>query len=271
MYPGKLTETEYFNQNKSCWDDRVPVHMNSGFYDLDRFISGASSLTEIEQQFLPNVSGKSILHLQCHFGMDTLSLSRMGASCTGIDFSGPAIEEARKLNDQLSQQAVFYECNVYDLPQLKLKPFDMVFTTYGTIGWLPDLNRWSKVISESLKPGGELFFCDFHPCLYMFDFNTHQMSYSYFNTGLPYSENEAGTYADRNYSKEMISHFWSHSLSEIISNLIENGLQIMEFREFDFSPYSCFPNMKTIAPGRYRYGSDENKIPHLYLIRAMKN
>ncbi len=266
----KLSETEYFNQNKQCWDDRVPIHVKSDFYDLDGFLKGASSLTEIEHEYLGNVFGKRVLHLQCHFGMDTLSLSRLGAHCVGIDFSKNAIVEAKRLNERLGQNADFYESNVYDVLKLKLGQFDLVFTSYGTIGWLPDLDLWAHVISNSLNTNGELYFCDFHPALYMFDFNTHQLAYSYFNTGTPYSEDESGTYADRNYTKSMISHFWSHALDEIISNLLKHGLQIKVFKEFDFSPYSCFPNMRMIGNNRYRYGSDENKLPHLYLIKASK-
>lgn len=270
MNETKLSEKDYFNQNMNCWDDRVPIHIKSDFYDLDSFLKGASSLTEIEHEYLGNVSGQSVLHLQSHFGMDTLSISRMGAHCVGIDFSNLAITEARRLNILLGQNAVFYESNVYDVLNLGLGQFEKVFTSYGTIGWLPDLNRWAHIIASSLCQNGELYFCDFHPCLYLFDFNTNQIAYSYFNTGNPYSEDESGTYADRNYSKNMISHFWSHSLDEVVSNLLKHGLQINLFKEFDYSPYNCFPNMRTIASNRFRYGADEVRIPHVYLIKAVK-
>ncbi len=266
----KLSETDYFNQNMQCWDDRVPIHVKSDFYDLDGFLKGASALTEIEQEYLGNVSGQRMLHLQCHFGMDTLSMSRMGANCVGIDFSNKAITEARSLNELTGQRAEFYESNVYDVLELGLGKFDKVFTTYGTIGWLPNLDLWAKIISLSLIKNGELYFCDFHPVLYMFDFNSNQLAYSYFNTGQPYSEDESGSYADRNYTKSMVSHFWSHSLDEIISNFLKHGLQITFFKEFDFSPYNCFPNMRTIGVNRYRYGSDEVRVPHVYLIKAKK-
>jgi 2-polyprenyl-3-methyl-5-hydroxy-6-metoxy-1,4-benzoquinol methylase len=267
----KLSEMEYFDQNRSSWDDRVHIHVKSDFYDLYSFLRGASSLTEIEQEYLGNVDGQRILHLQCHFGMDTLSMSRMGADCTGIDFSGKAIVEAKKLNDQLNQNAIFYESNVYDVLKLGLGQFDKVFASYGTIGWLPDLDRWAKVISESLTQNGEFYICDFHPALYMFDFNTNQLAYSYFNIDAPYTEDESGSYADRNYNKSMITHFWSHSLDEIITSLLNHGLRIKQFKEFDFSPFSCFPNMRSIGKDRYRFGSDEIRIPHLYLIKAVKN
>lgn len=266
----KRSETDFFKENMECWNDRVPIHKKSDFYDLDGFIKGTSSLTEIEQEYLGNVFGKRILHLQCHFGMDTLSLSRAGAFCTGIDFSKTAIEEARKLNTLIQQNAEFYECNVYDVLKLNLGQFDIVFTTFGTIGWLPDLDLWAEIISHSLNNGGQFYFCDFHPALYMFDFNTHKLAYSYFNSGVPYSEEEDSTYADRNYQMNSVSHFWSHSLDEIISSLLRHGLQIQLFKEFDYSPYNCFPNMRSIGLNKFRYGSDEVKIPHVYLIKAIK-
>lgn len=266
----KLTEREYFLQNMKCWNDRVPVHMGSSFYDLDGFLEGHSSLTEIEEQYLGDVFDLSILHLQCHFGMDTLSLSRKGALCTGIDFSKQAIDEAIKLNQRIHQNAKFYESNVYDVLELNLGTFDRIFTSYGTIGWLPDLEKWAHIIAMSLKEKGELYICDFHPALYMFDFKTSQLAYSYFNTGIPYSEEENDTYADRSYNKPMISHFWSHSLDEIISSLMSKDLQLTLFKEFDFSPFDCFPGMNRIADNRYRFGPSEIRIPHLYLIKAIK-
>ncbi len=158
MSPNKLSESRFFKDNMNCWNDRVPVHIKSDFYGLTEFINGNSALTEIEQVFLGNVSGLRILHLQCHFGMDTLSMSRMGANCVGIDFSAHAIMEAKKLNQRIQQNAEFIECNVYDVPDLKLEKFDKVFTTYGTIGWLPDLDKWAKIISHFLKPNGKFVF-----------------------------------------------------------------------------------------------------------------
>lgn len=269
MIGNKLLETDYFNQNMQFWDDRVPIHIKSDFYDLDGFLKGASTLTEIEQVYLGNVAGQRVLHLQCHFGMDTLSMSRLGANCIGIDFSINAIEEARKLNDITGQHAVFYESNIYDVLALNLSLFDKVFMSYGTLGWLPDLEKWAHIVSSSLTKNGELYLCDFHPALYMFDFHTNQLAYSYFNTGAPYSEEE-GTYADINYTDKMMTHFWSHSLDEIISSLLSQSMQISLFKEFDFSPFSCFPNLKSIGNNRFRFGADDVRIPHLYLIKASK-
>lgn len=262
--------SEYFKQNRMSWDDRVPVHMKSDFYNVRSFINGDNSLTEIEQKYLGNVFGKRILHMQCHFGLDTLSLSRLGAVCTGIDFSGEAINQARKLNEVCKLNAHFIESNVYQIKDCALGLFDLVFSSYGTICWLHDLQTWAAIIADSLKPGGEFYFADFHPGLYMFDFNTRQLAYSYFNTGQPYTELEMGSYADTNFPKEMISHFWSHSLDEVIENLLLNGLQLTLFKEFDFSPYNCFPGMKEISKNRFRFGSDDLRIPHVYLIKAVK-
>lgn len=260
----------YFQDNLNCWNGRVPAHIKSDFYNVQSFLEGKSSLTQIEREYLGIVSGQRILHLQCHFGLDTLSMSRMGAEMVGIDFSAEAINEAKKLNEISKQNAVFYESNVYDVPKLKLGLFDMVFTSYGTIGWLPDLDKWASVISDSLKEKGIFYICDFHPGLYMFDFNSTQIAYSYFNIGMPYTEEETGSYADKESSISVKTHFWSHALSEIISSLLHNGLKITLFKEFDYSPYPCFPNTRKIEENKYIFGNEEWHIPHLYLIKAIK-
>ncbi|MBK9722244.1 MAG: class I SAM-dependent methyltransferase [Saprospiraceae bacterium] len=270
MSTEKLSLANYFEQNMESWNDRVPVHLKSEFYNVDAFLKGESALTEIEQKYLGIVSGKRVLHLQCHFGMDTLSISRLGADCVGIDFSNAAIQEARKLNELCSLNATFYESNVYDTLDLGLGLFDHVFTSYGTICWLPDLDLWAKVIADSLRKNGEFYIADFHPTLYMFDFNTNQLSYPYFNTGNPFTEVESGTYADPTHEKQIVSHFWSHSLDEIINSLLNHGLQLTVFKEFDFSPYNCFPGMKQIEVNRYQFGNEALKIPHIYLIKATK-
>ncbi len=270
MNTRKLQLQEYFNDNLKCWNDRVPVHVKSDFYDLNSFINGKSSLTQIEHEYLGNVSGHRLLHLQCHFGMDTISLSRMGAKCIGIDFSEKAIEEARKLVSITDTDVEFYQSNVYDILELNLGKFDRVFTSYGTIGWLPDLNEWARIISECLVSNGEFYICDFHPALYMFDFNTKQLAYSYFNIGAPYSEEETGSYADSSYQKIMTTHFWSHSLSEIVSSLLENNMQLTLFKEFDYSPYSCFPDSFKTGDDQYKFVDTKIQIPHLYLIKAVK-
>lgn len=174
--------SNYISANKTAWNTKTEHHINSEFYDMPGFLNGNNSLKEIELNILGNVKGKSILHLQCHFGQDSLSLARMGAKVTGIDFSDKAIEKARELNSQLNLDAQFICCDIYDLPNQLNKQFDIVFTSYGTIGCkLPDLDRWAEVVSQFLKPNGQFVMADFHPVVWMMDNEFQKIQYNYFN------------------------------------------------------------------------------------------
>ena len=170
--------TEYFAANKQLWNQRTAVHKDSSFYNLAGFKSGENVLTPIELSELGDVKEKTMLHLQCHFGMDSLNWARLGADVTGVDLSDIAIKEAKQLNDELGMNAKFVCCNVYDTSEYVKEQFDIVFTSYGTIGWLPDLQPWAKMIAERLKPGGVFYMADFtryFGCLMMslHTFNIH--------------------------------------------------------------------------------------------------
>jgi 2-polyprenyl-3-methyl-5-hydroxy-6-metoxy-1,4-benzoquinol methylase len=160
---------ELFDANKPLWNQRTAIHKDSEFYDLAGFRAGANVLTPIELNEIGDVKGKSLLHLQCHFGMDTLNFSRLGAKCTGIDLSDDAIKLAQQINDELKLDAKFVCCNVYDTSEYVKEQFDIVFTSYGVIGWLPDLDKWAKMIAEKLKPDGFFYMAEFHPVVWMFD------------------------------------------------------------------------------------------------------
>jgi SAM-dependent methyltransferase len=263
------TPDNYISLNKESWNNKVEHHINSDFYDMLGFLAGNTSLNEIELSLLGNVSGKSILHLQCHFGQDTISLGRMGAHVTGIDFSEKAMESATALAAQTGIEASFICCNIYDLPQHLSGQYDIVYTSYGTIGWLPDLSRWAQIISHFLKPGGRFIFAEFHPVVWMFDDNFEKIGYNYFNDG-PLFETENGTYADRsaNITQQYIN--WNHSISEVLNHLIANGLQINSFNEYDYSPYSCFKHVVEFAPKKFRIAHLDNRIPMVYSLAATK-
>lgn len=158
-----INNDNYFDINKATWNDKVKVHAKSDMYDLEAFKTGKSSLMSYELEALVDVSGKSLLHLQCHFGQDTLSWSRMGAKCTGIDLSDEGIKLAQNLNDELKLDAEFICCNVLDTSKYVKDTFDIVFTSYGVIGWLPDLKPWGKMIAERLKKGGTFLWLNFIP------------------------------------------------------------------------------------------------------------
>ncbi len=261
--------TKYFEANKELWNQRTTVHKDSSFYNLEGFKAGEPVLTPIELSELGDVNGKSLLHLQCHFGMDTLDWARRGAVVTGMDLSDNAITEARRLNDELGLQAKFICCNVYDLPAHLDEKFDIVFTSYGVVGWLPDLDKWAGIIARYLKPGGTFYIAEFHPVVWMFDDDFTHIKYSYENRELIITENQ-GTYTDRNADIKGKEYSWNHSLSEVLNALINAGLGIRLFNEHMYSPYPCFREVTEFEPGKWYIKGMEGKIPMVYSIRAQK-
>lgn len=260
---------DYLDTNKTTWNQKVDYHMGSEFYNMEAFLNGQSSLNDIELHLLGDITGKKILHLQCHFGQDTISLSKMGAQATGMDLSDKAIAKARELATQLNTNTTFVCSDVYDLPNQLQGEFDIVFTSYGTIGWLPDLDKWANVIQHFLKPGGKFVFVEFHPIVWMFDNHFTKIEYSYFNTET-IIETESGTYADKNAPLHNDSVSWNHPLTEVINSLIKNTLEINTFDEYDYSPYSCFNEVEEFAPNKFRIKHLDNKIPMIYAIVATK-
>ena len=263
------SEPNYIEINRQSWNNRTDAHLKSAFYDLGGFMQGKSSLNDIELKLLGDIKGKSILHLQCHFGQDTISLSRLGANVTGIDLSDQAIERAKQLAKELDSNTQFICCDIYDLPNHLNKQFDIVYTSYGTIGWLPDLNKWAKIISTFLKPNGQFVFVEFHPVVWMFDDNFDKIGYRYFNSG-PIIETENGTYADKTADITQTSVMWNHSISEIINSLINNELEINSLDEFDYSPYNCFSKTVESELNKFRIEHLNNNIPMVFSIQATK-
>lgn len=260
---------KYLTANKKLWNQKVEHHVASDFYKMDDFLKEASSLNSIELDLLGNIEGKSVLHLQCHFGQDSISLARLGAKVTGVDFSEKAIEKANEIAKQTNTAIEFICCDIYDLPNQLTQKFDVVFTSYGTIGWLPDVNNWAHIVSHFLKPNGQFVFAEFHPVVWMYDNDFKFIQYNYFKDE-PIVEFENGTYADRNAEINGESITWNHSLSEVINALINNGLNILQFNEFDYSPYSCFSNVVEFEKGKFRIAEHGNKIPMVYSILAQK-
>jgi SAM-dependent methyltransferase len=259
----------YQSTNRDAWNKRVAAHLASEFYDLDGWKAGKTSLNDIELELLGDVNGKSILHLQCHFGQDSLSLARMGADVVGVDLSDSAIAAARKLNDELGLNAQFVESDVLELIGKLDRRFDIVFTTYGTIGWLPDLDKWAATIAHHLKPGGKLVFVEFHPVVWMFDNAFEKVEYSYFKSD-PIVETSTGTYADRNAGFEKTEVSWNHGLAEVFHALENNGLILKRFDEFDYSPYNCFAGMKQLADRKFIIEKLGNRLPLVYSLMAQR-
>jgi SAM-dependent methyltransferase len=259
----------YFETNRSTWNKKVKVHAKSSMYDLEGFKKGNLSLMRYELEALGNVSGKSILHLQCHFGQDTLSLSRLGAFCVGVDISDEGINLAKELNEELELDAEFVCCNVLDTSAFVSDHFDIVFTSYGVIGWLPDLKPWANMIYERLNQGGLFFIAEFHPIVWMFDYlkDEVKMKYAYNQNEVIYEEYE-GTYANQNSKMISKEYGWNHGLGEVISALTNAGLIIEYLHEYDESPYNVLPGLQKTTSGMYVL--KQQLYPLIFTIKATK-
>ena len=258
-----MTDIDYFEMNRLGWDRRVKIHAESDFYDVKGFLAGSSSLREIELKELGDVCGLTLLHLQCHFGLDTLSFARMGASCTGVDLSPAAIEQAQKLAQTAGLDAQFICSDVYGFHRGNTDPYNIVFTSYGAICWLPDLERWAQVVSSNLKDGGTFYMVEFHP---VYDLLA---GYAYFTKSLPDVEQE-GTYTEN--GSEVVAELatWAHPLSSVLNALIGAGIQIEQVREYPFSPYNCFEGMEEREPGRFYLNHKGHDVPITYSITGRK-
>ncbi|AZQ43840.1 class I SAM-dependent methyltransferase [Nonlabens ponticola] len=255
--------------NRQTWNDRTNAHYSSGFYDSSAFAKAKNSLNSYEINALGNVTGKSVLHLQCHFGQDSLSWAHKGATVTGVDFSETAINKARELSAELKIPAKFVSCNVFDTASHIDKKFDIVFTSYGVIGWLPDLKPWAQMIATMLKPGGTFYMVEFHPIAWMFDYleKPAVMKYPYSNKEVIYEE-YSGSYASTESDLNSKEYTWNHPLSEVIQSLIDAGLTIELFAEHDGSPYNVFPEMTKKGDLYYL----ENQLyPTIFEIKATRS
>lgn len=261
----------YYRDNLRLWDSRVDSHVESEFYGLDEFRRGVSTLTSLERDALGDVRGKSLLHLQCHFGLDSLSWSRLGARVTGVDFSRRAIATATALNQEFGLDARFIESDVYSVREKVRERFDIVFTSYGVLKWLHDIRRWGSIVADSLAPGGTFFLVEFHPFLYVFDYErAERIAHTYFVGPDPLSYDETGTYADLRAPSgpPQRVHSWPHPVSRVVQALIDAGLSIDEFVEYPYSTINCFPFVREERPGRYVHDTHPNMVPMLYSVKA---
>lgn len=262
---------ERLTTNRANWNERTPVHAASEFYDVEGFKKGRITLTDIERREVGDVSGKTLLHLQCHFGMDTMSWSRLGAKATGVDFSHTAIDLARSLNDEVGTDARFIRSNVYDLPDVLDEEFDIVFTSLGVLCWLPDLDKWASVVHRFLRPGGMFYIFDGHPFIGIFEeSDTGDMipTYSYFRQEFFFEGNHQ-TYTGGDSIASPV-YEWQHSLGEIVTALSQSGLTIEFLHEFPLSFYQAFPGMTKHEDGSWRFPQRNDSFPQLFSIKATK-
>lgn len=258
----------YLKANQALWNTWTDQHVNSEFYDNETFKAGKNTLTEIEMDEMGPLEGKRLLHLQCHFGQDTLSIARLGAEVTGVDFSDKAIGVARQMAEELNIPATFVCSNVLELIGRIVDPFDIVYTAYGTVGWLPDISLWGKVVAHHIKPGGTFYMAGFHPFFQMMD-DKGEITYEYFHRPTPDEEEPENSYAGASHLP-MKEYWWNHSLSDIINALLTQGLHMEHFHEFPYSPFNLGEHMVEVGPNRWQSSRWKGHIPYVYSLKFRK-
>lgn len=267
---------QYLDANRKVWDAWTLEHEKSAFYDVDGFKQGKDRLRSIELNELgPHVTGKSLLHLQCHFGLDTLAWARRGAIVTGVDFSEQSIALAQALSRELNIPATFCRSTINTLPEALSGAFDIVFTSYGVLHWLNDLKRWANVIAHFLKPGGIFYIVEDHPTMRMFSTDEDQevkLSNPYFfSPAAPPPDEAVGSYAAPDSSQRHRYYLWDHALGEVITRLIEAGLRIEFLHEFPMAARAKFPMMQQGKDGWWRFPASYVQIPILFSLQARKD
>jgi SAM-dependent methyltransferase len=275
---------EWFQANRANWDERVPIHLKS--YDLRALRAGSGRLTPIEESELRISPGERVLHLQCHFGQDTLTLAQRGASVVGLDFSAPAIAAARALAAELGfdpARAIFVEGNVYEAPSILAGQggsFDLVYVSWGAINWLPDIGKWAAVVAHFLKPGGRFYMAEGHPAAFVFDDDSAAAATALPKWFVPYFGSSTGSrpwvgddprdYSDPNARLHNARTYeWLHPISEVLTQLLANGLRIELFHEHDAVPWRLFQCLLETEDGMFRWPR-EKWLPLAYSLIARK-
>jgi SAM-dependent methyltransferase len=271
---------DYRTVNRANWDERAPVHAASAFYGLDQFVDDPKALSTIVQFDVPrlgDIRGLRGVHLQCHIGTDTVSLSRLGARMTGLDFSGAAVAEARRFAERIGDSTDFVESDVYAaVDVLGAAQFDLVFTGVGALCWLPDIQRWAEVVAALLKPGGRLFLREGHPMLWAID-EKHTdrlvVDYPYFETADPIVFDDPGTYVQTEHEFQHVRTLsWNHGLGEIVTALLDHGLTLTQLVEHDSVPWEALPGvMEQVGdPAEWRLVERRERLPMSYTLQAHK-
>jgi len=272
---------ESFAINRANWDERAPAHAASPDYQLQRFLDDPAHLSDVVRFDVPrlgDITGLRGVHLQCHIGTDTISLARLGARMTGLDFSPTAIAEARALARRSDADIDFVESNVYDaVTALGAEQFDLVFTGIGALCWLPDVRRWADVVAALLKPGGRLFIREGHPMLWaLADTSSPDdklvVEHPYFETAEPLVYDEGGTYVETDVVfTTTTSHSWNHGLGEIITALFDSGLRVTQFVEHDSVPWNALPGlMAKSGPDEWSLIDRPKRVAMSYTLQALK-
>jgi len=273
----------YREANRARWDESVAIHAASDFYGVDRFLAGESTLLELDHQEVGDVAGKSLLHLQCHFGLDTLSWARMGADVVGVDFAASAVKTAKEIAKRAGLPAEFVESELYASPDVlanRLSTFDIVYVNLGALCWLPDITGWAQVCAGFLREGGKLYVRDVHPVTQTLDDESApgelRLLYPYFETTQPQHWAGSEDYADDSASLEHHdSYEWNHSLGEIVSAVIDAGLQVEFLHEQDWTVYRALPWLVEAERGIWRLpdreGTADLRLPLMFSLFAKKD
>ena len=272
---------EYAQVNRANWDERVPAHAASPDYNVDDFLADPAYLNDVVRFDLPllsDISGQRGVHLQCHIGTDTISLARLGASMTGVDFSGPAVRQARALAEQTGADATFVESDIYQAADAVGRgAFDFVFTGIGALCWLPTVSRWARVVADVLRPGGRLFIREGHPVLWSLADEREDdlivIEYPYFERDEPTIFDQGGTYVATEVEFEhTITHEWNHGLGEIVTSLLDAGMTITGLTEHDSVPWEALPgHMDRIEGDEWQLTDRPWRVPHSYTLQAVKS
>jgi len=263
----------YYETNRQNWNERTRIHACSRAYDLAGFRAGRNALRPIERQEVGEVAGKSLLHLQCHLGTDTLSWARLGARVTGVDFAEEAIAVAQGLNTDLGLDARFIQVNLYDLPAQLTEQFDIVFTSYGVLCWLHDIPRWAEIAASYVKPGGLFYLAEFHPlavaiCDEGIDGDTFRFTFPYFPQPEPCYFGPGVTYTDGEGRTQTGNYEWPYSLGQVVTALCDAGLRLEFLHEHPCCAFPMLPEMHQDADGLWWRAKDD--LPLMFSIRARK-
>jgi SAM-dependent methyltransferase len=271
---------DYAELNRASWDERAPAHAASRDYAVDQFASDPGHLSEVVRFDLPllgDIGGLRCVHLQCHIGTDTVSLARLGADMTGLDFSPASLAQARRIARLAGADVRFVEAEVYDAPgALGPELFDLVYTGIGALCWLPDIARWARVVAGLLRPGGRLFIREGHPVLWALDDPRPDgllaVEYPYFEREEPMVFDEGGTYVETDaVFTHNRTHEWNHGLGEIVTALMAAGMDLTGLVEHDSVPWDALPGqMERIGGGEWRLADRPWRLPHTYTLQAVR-
>ena len=265
---------EAVQSNKALWNELTAIHARGETYQMTAFKEGTKHLDPLVLTEVGDVTGKSLLHLQCHFGMDTLMWARLGARVTGVDLANEAVALARQLSAEIGVPATFIESNLYELPQLLADEFDLVYTSWGVLNWLPDLTQWGQIIARYLKPGGFFYIAEGHPFLTMFydgeDAVNLRVHYGYFHQPQPLYFPPGHDYADQTQRVTNPEYTWQHSVGDILNALVDAGLRIAYLHEHTFLPWKALPFLVHDEQGYWRLPSEYPRLPLSFSLKATK-